>query len=133
MAVIKFSPTSRRNLDECHADLRRLFEEVLEIHDCAITTGFRSQQQQNIEFESGRSKLKYPESKHNRRPSLAVDAVPVPINWNDREKFYYFAGIVKGVAAQLGIKIRWGGDWDGDNDLHDQTFFDLVHFELDTN
>lgn len=126
----KFSPTSRRNLDECHADLRRLFEAVLETHDCAITTGFRSQQQQNIEFESGRSKLRYPESKHNRRPSLAVDAVPVPINWNDREKFYYFAGIVKGTAAVMGIKIRWGGDWDGDNDLHDQTFFDLVHFEL---
>ena len=34
-----------------------------------------------------------------------------------------------GVAAAEGIKIRWGGDWDRDNDLADQSFNDLVHFE----
>jgi peptidoglycan L-alanyl-D-glutamate endopeptidase CwlK len=26
--------------------------------------------------------------------------------------------------------IRWGGDWDGDQDFRDQTFDDLAHFEL---
>ena len=41
-----------------------------------------------------------------------------------------FAGYVQGVAEQLGIKIRWGGDWDSDFDFKDQTFNDLVHFEL---
>jgi D-alanyl-D-alanine dipeptidase len=25
---------------------------------------------------------------------------------------------------------RWGGDWDGDGDQTDQTFFDGVHFEM---
>jgi peptidoglycan L-alanyl-D-glutamate endopeptidase CwlK len=35
-----------------------------------------------------------------------------------------------GIAAKMGIKIRWGGDWDRDEELHDQTFFDLPHFEL---
>ena len=63
-------------------------------------------------------------------PSLAIDAAPSPIDWNDRERFFYFAGVVKGVAEEMGIKIRWGGDWDGDNDFDDQTFDDLVHFEL---
>ena len=45
-------------------------------------------------------------------------------------KTYAFGGFVKGVASQKGIKIRWGGDWDSDNDLHDQNFIDLPHFEL---
>ena len=35
-----------------------------------------------------------------------------------------------GRAVELGIRLRWGGDWDGDNELRDQTFNDLVHFEV---
>ena len=35
-----------------------------------------------------------------------------------------------GVASQMGIKIRWGGDWDRDTDLSDNRFNDLPHFEL---
>ena len=34
------------------------------------------------------------------------------------------------VAQDLDIPIRWGGDWDSDNNLNDQNFMDLVHFEL---
>ena len=55
---------------------------------------------------------------------------PYPIDWNDKERFYFFAGYVKGIASQMGIELRWGGDWDSDNQLHDQTFMDLPHFEL---
>ena len=29
----------------------------------------------------------------------------------------------------MDIKIRWGGNWDG-GDLEQQSFDDLVHFEL---
>lgn len=35
-----------------------------------------------------------------------------------------------GVATMMGVKIRWGGDWDLDTDLKDNTFDDLPHFEL---
>ena len=62
---------------------------------------------------------------------MALDVCPYPIDWNDKDRFYNFAGLVKGIAISMDIKIRWGGDWDGDNDLKDQTFFDLPHFELD--
>ena len=62
--------------------------------------------------------------------SRAVDAAPWPIDWQDTKGFYHFAGFVRGIAAQLGIKIRWGGDWSNNMNLNDQTFFDLVHFEL---
>lgn len=37
-----------------------------------------------------------------------------------------------GTADQIGLtgRIRWGGDWDRDHDVKDQTFNDLVHFEV---
>jgi peptidoglycan L-alanyl-D-glutamate endopeptidase CwlK len=30
----------------------------------------------------------------------------------------------------MGIKIRWGGDWDSDGDINDNRFDDLVHVEI---
>ena len=35
------------------------------------------------------------------------------------------------VANRLGLKVRWGGDWDGDFEFKDQNFHDLPHFELE--
>ena len=67
---------------------------------------------------------------HNNKPSLAIDVAPYPIDWDDKISFYHFVGYVKGTADQLGIKIRCGADWNCNNNLHDQTFFDLTHFEL---
>ena len=43
--------------------------------------------------------------------------------------FYYFGGFVLGTAQEMGLDIRWGGDWDGDRSISDQSFDDLVHFE----
>ena len=84
-----------------------------------------------------RSKVQWPNSKHNLTPSLAIDATPYPIpknwgedHWKDKARFYEFAAVIRYEAKRLGVKIRWGGDWDGDYDYRDQVFDDLVHFEL---
>jgi hypothetical protein len=45
-------------------------------------------------------------------------------------RWYYFGGFVLGYAEELNVEIRWGGDWDGDRKLEDQTFHDLPHFEI---
>ena len=63
---------------------------------------------------------------------MALDAAPCPIDWEDAKRFYLFAGFVLGIARQLGIKLRWGGDWDGDFTWRDQKFHDLVHFEINS-
>lgn len=126
----KFSKKSQSRLISCHTNLQRLFNEVIKNYDCSIIEGYRSNDSQSELYRQGKSKLKAGQSKHNTVPSLAVDVAPYPINWNDRVKFYHFVGYVKATADQLGIKIKCGADWDNDNDLHDQTFFDLVHFEL---
>lgn len=128
-----FSRRSREKLDTCHPRLQRLFEAVLEEVDCTILCGARSKEEQDEAFRTGHSSVEWPNSKHNvwveRKVSMAVDVAPYPIDWNNRDRFMHFAGIVRGVASQLGIKIRWGGNWDG-GDLEKQRFDDLVHFEL---
>lgn len=126
----KLSPKSIERLASCHSDLRLLFGEVAKHCDLTIVCGHRTKEEQDEVFRTGKSKVQWPNGKHNQQPSLAVDAVPFPIDWNDKVRFYHFVGYVRGVAAQLGIKIRCGADWDGDFDFKDQNFHDLPHFEL---
>ena len=143
----KFSNASNNRLMTCDQRLVLIFEEVISIVDCTVLCGARSKVEQNEAFRTGHSKVQWPHSKHNIReagglrsdvmemsdlPNLsnAIDAAPYPILWKNAKRFYHFAGVVRAVSIQLEIPIRWGGDWDGDWDLDDQSFMDLVHFEL---
>ena len=103
---------------------------VVQKFDNTIITGHRGEAEQEQHYLEGRSKVQFPNSKHNTLPSVAVDAAPYPIDWNDRERFTYFAGYVLGVADSMGISLRWGGDWDRDTEVKDNNFDDLLHFEL---
>ena len=126
----KFSKKSLSKLETCDKRLQDLFLRVVKKFDCTILEGHRSKDRQNKLFDEGKSKLKYPKGKHNSLPSKAVDVAPYPIDWNDRERFTYFAGYVLGIAYQMGLKIRWGGDWDMDTEVKDNNFDDLPHFEI---
>lgn len=129
----KFSEKSKRILTSCHPDIVLVMNHTIEVVDITILYGIRGEKEQNRLYRMGFSKNMFPNSRHNAIPpklSEAVDIAPYPINWKDTDKFYYTAGIVLGIASELGITLRWGGDWDRDHDLHDQTFMDLGHFEL---
>jgi hypothetical protein len=117
-------------LIEIDAPLRLIVINVAKIIPLQIITGYRNQVDQDKAFSEGKSQVRYPNGAHNSNPAKAVDIAPLPLDWNDTLKFYYFAGIVLGVAAQLGIKLRWGGDWNTNHDFKDNTLQDLVHFEL---
>ena len=125
-----FSNESIKKLSTCSESLQKLFNIVVQDFDCTILEGHRGQKEQNEAFASGHSKLKYPDGNHNKFPSLAIDVAPYPVDWNDRERMTLFAGFVLGTAKQIGIKIRWGGDWDNNTQVKDNKFDDLVHFEL---
>ena len=125
-----FGKTSKKRLYTCDEDLVFLFEEVIKYFDCTVLEGYRGKRLQNKYFKEGKSKLKFPEGNHNKKPSKAIDVVPYPIDWEDRERMTYFAGFVKGMAAALGIPIRWGGDWNNNTEVKDNNFDDLPHFEL---
>ena len=126
----KFSKTSKDRLITCEEELQTLFNEVVKYFDCSVLVGYRGRNEQDTAYESGHSKVKWPNGKHNQKPSVAVDVAPYPIDWDDRERFIYFGGFVKGCAFRMGIPLRWGGDWDNDTQLTDNKFDDLVHFEL---
>lgn len=126
----RFSATSQKRLDSAHPDLRRVFVEVIKHFDCTIVCGHRGRAAQQLALETGKSKAAYGQSPHNFAPAYAIDAVPYPIDWQDRERMTYFAGFVVGLARAMAIDLTWGGDWNRDTHLSDNRFDDLPHFEL---
>jgi peptidoglycan L-alanyl-D-glutamate endopeptidase CwlK len=130
----KYSESSKLKLNTCHPALQKVFNRVIEIIDCTVVEGHRPQELQDKYFKEGKSKLPWPKGEHNSVPSRAIDAAPCTnkgkLSWDQRHCLF-FAGIVIGVAEGMSIKLRWGGDWDGDREcVTDQDFQDLVHFEL---
>lgn len=117
-----FSAKSSERLESCHPLLQDIFGEVIKHRDCSILFGYRGREEQEEAFRNGNSKAHYGNSNHNFYPSLAVDAMPWPINWDDIKGIHEFAGFVLGIAAAKGIPIRWGGKF--------KSFFDGPHFEL---
>lgn len=143
----KFGATSRSNLAECHPDLQKLFNKVIEGWDCSIIDGKRTIEEQRKNVAKGVSQTM--DSKHLPQgdgTSHAADVMPYPFDWDKIEKglqaikkadggmeiaeVYAFQGFVKGVAFMMGIDLRQGYDWDGDEQFEDQTFNDLPHNEL---
>lgn len=123
-------------LKTCHKDLQTLFNEVILYFDCTVTEGYRGQEAQEAAFNAGKSTKHFPNGKHNKMPSNAVDVYPYPIQINNTSRFYWFAGYVLGTAKQLRLQgkitheIKCGADWDMDFDINDQKLNDLVHFEV---
>jgi len=104
--------------------------------DFAITEGLRDIERQRALVASGYSKTM--RSNHLRQPdgfSHAVDVMAVgdidqdgkidaqdtSLTW-DRDVYRKIAEAMHRAAAELGIGIRWGGDF--------KSFFDGPHFEL---
>jgi peptidoglycan L-alanyl-D-glutamate endopeptidase CwlK len=125
-----FSRQSLDRLNTCDPRLVKVFTEVIKHFDCTVTEGHRDQAAQHAAFTSGHSKLDWPHGNHNAMPSKAVDVYPAPVDFKDRERMMHFAGFVLGIATSMGIDLRWGGDWDEDTQVNDNSFDDLCHFEV---
>lgn len=126
----RFGKRSRSNLATCDERLQKVFNEVIKHVDCSVIEGQRSKERQNKLYEEGKTKVRYPNGRHNAEPSNAADVCPYPIDWDDRERFHLFAGYVLGVARGMGITLRWGGDWNMNFEVDDNKFDDFPHFEL---
>ena len=128
----KLGKRSKQRLKGVDPRLIALLERVCKYFDITVIEGKRSQERQNMLVEQGKSKTKF--GKHVQ--GKAVDIAPYPIDWNARDDFHYLGGFVLGIASQMNINVRWGGDW-SDSSLSenrrtskDNSFDDLVHFEL---
>ena len=122
----KFGKRSKERLRGVDTKLVNVLNELVKIMDVTIIEGLRSEQRQEKLLKEGSTKTKF--SKHIE--GKAVDLAPYPIDWNDRDRFHYMGGMIRGIAKQLNIPVRWGGDWDGDGETKDNKFDDLVHVEI---
>lgn len=147
-----FSQKSIDIIKTCHPDIQTVIFDIGSRMNCTPLEGIRTLEKQKDYFARGVSRTM--DSKHLAQSdgfSHAIDIVPYPIiwpserkasasslelstwitdHWKDMSRLYYFSGMVLECAYKNGIKLRHGGDWDGDLDLKDQSFYDLPHFEL---
>lgn len=128
MAKYKFGKRSRKRLEGVHPDLVKVAEECLNLMDIAIIEGVRSLNKQKDYLRTGATKTL--KSKH--LIGHALDLTPYPVDMKSDmgiKRHYYMAGMLRGIAHMMDIKIRSGADWDNDGKITDQTFMDLVHIE----
>jgi peptidoglycan L-alanyl-D-glutamate endopeptidase CwlK len=151
MSTLPFGNESRIKLSTAHPDLQKLFERVNEWCQCTIFTGSRSKAEQE-DFFYGTNKTginpdkkklsKTLDSKHLIQSdgfSHAIDAGPDPVEWesaNYKLDCIYFAGLVMYIAqemynkGEIAHKIRYGGDWNKNGIISDESFQDIDHFEI---
>ena len=128
----RFGKRSRERLKGVDAGLVNVLNEVVKYFDITIIEGLRSQKRQDELVAEGKSKTKF--GKHVL--GKAVDLAPYPIDWKARDDFHLLGGFILGVASQMDVNVRWGGDWSasslykGKRTTKDNSFDDLVHFEL---
>ncbi len=138
--MFSFGDKSSSILATADERLQRVAKRALsfEVMDFSIIEAHRSVERQKELFDQGKSQIDGENKKgmHNYDPSLAIDILPYPaeINgvnvWNDKQRFCVLAGLMFAAASLEGVKLRWGGDWDGDGNNADSTFDDLPHFEI---
>lgn len=130
-----FGTASKAQLATCDHRLQLVLTEAIKYFDFVVVEGHRGEAAQNAAFKAGLSKLPWPKGNHNATPSRAADIAPYPVDWKDGEKphirFAFMMGVVLVCAKQLGIKVRFGFDWNRNLDPRDETFIDLPHVELD--
>ena len=121
---MRLSKRSIDRLSTCNQKLIALFATAIEETpiDFTVLEGFRDADRQNYLYENGKSLARFPKSKHNHYPSRACDVAPVPIDWENIDRFIQLSEHIKSIAMKLNIDIVWGGDW--------QTFRDYPHYEL---
>ena len=127
---------SEKNLVGVHPDLVKVVRKVAETNDILVIEGLRTQERQDDLYAQGRTKpgpivTWTKDSKHIH--GNAVDVVRLKgatIDWNDQQGFIDMGKIMLDTANQLGVKLRWGYDWDGDGVLKEKGETDGPHFEL---
>ncbi len=110
--------------------LKEICREVIKVYDFKVVCGHRDKEDQEKAFKEGKTKKHFPDSKHNKDPSTAIDIYPYPIDFNDRERFVLLAGLMIATAESKGYILRWGGAWNGLKTMKNNKFDDLPHFEI---
>lgn len=134
-----FDKASKQQLDGAHPLLQRLLVEARKRIAFTIMDSQRGRKAQDAAYKAGHSKATFGNSAHNYTPAVAVDLAPVPLNWNNRQSFIDLWNVIgyynpstkvgKGLAKDMAIPLRWGGDWNMNGKWTDDGW-DFPHYEL---
>ncbi len=152
--------TSNQRISELVPEMQKVLNRYIQIarHDSTIVEGRRSDEQCYINFGKGRTAaqciaggcpVKYSKPglakvtwlghalSSNHRGGKAVDLYPYPVSLvlgrPEVEWLPLFKIInedMKQAAKDVGVKIRWGADWDNDGNIHEKGESDNPHFEV---
>ena len=68
-----FGTKSQEKLENCDPQIKLVLQEAIKHYDFSVLEGHRTEEKQKEYFESGASKVLFPNSKHNSFPSMAAD------------------------------------------------------------
>lgn len=128
-----FGQKSENNLLGVHPKLVEVCRQAIVVMDFTVLDGVRTAEEQAANIARGVSWTK--NSKHIPQAdgfSHAVDLAPsaTGIDWKDTEMFCVLAGVMLASAKAVGVRLRWGGDWDQDMSTSDERKRDYGHFEV---
>jgi peptidoglycan L-alanyl-D-glutamate endopeptidase CwlK len=133
-----------------HRNLVAVVKRAIEISrvDFKVIEGVRTPERQKLLYAQGRTapgpKVTWTlNSNHfiNKTTGFghAVDLLPAPYDWKledpkntpeTDDAFALVAAAMYQAASELGIRIRWGANWDGDAQWREKGESDNPHFEL---
>lgn len=145
-----FGAASLKALEGVHPDLVRVARRALAASkvDFRVLEGVRTPERQKQLYAQGRTKPGPKvtwtlNSNHFVNPKTgyghAVDLLPAPYDWKLEDpkttpeiddNFAKVALAMYQAASDLGVRIRWGANWDGDNQWREKGEGDNPHFEL---
>ena len=128
MSKVNLGARSKERLASVDEALQKVVLKAFETmpFDITVIEGIRDKARQEQLVKQGSSKTM--NSKH--LTGKAIDLAPYPVDWNNKSRFNLMAIEVMKASDELGIKIRWGGDWNMNGDWKDEKFYDGPHFEL---
>lgn len=137
--MYRLSKLSLSRLDGVHPGIVAVVKLAITIttQDFFVLEGVRSKARQEQLYAQGRTKPgPIVTWTRNSRHFIgsdgfghAVDLVPYPVDWDTPSKFDAIASAVFKASLSVGVRIRWGADWDADGILRERGESDSPHFE----
>ncbi|HHG9969925.1 TPA: M15 family metallopeptidase [Yersinia enterocolitica] len=133
MPNFRFSQRSDNNLKGVNANLVKVVRRALEITtvDFIVIEGVRTVARQQQLYDQGRKtagKIVTWTMKSKHIDGNAVDLLPVT-GWDNLSSFKAVSKAMFQAASELGVKITWGADWNG-NGIQEKGETDSPHFEI---
>ena len=117
----KTSLARLKGVDETLVNVVKRAIEISEV-DFTVLEGVRTLERQRELYAQGRTapgKIVTWTMKSRHIEGKAVDLVPYPLDWNDLEKFNKIKDAMFQAAKELDVNLRWGADWDGDENYRE--------------